>query len=269
MPPVLAYSVDFSHGNLTPSVDTKGWGDMKQGNSGAGDKPENFSDSKGITLSVFRAPGTPNGHDASNSIYVVPPAGSLNVQSRLLLHAEFDSPWAQTAYTPLTPTNYQTFGSNTVQAGSPWAIALGAKFGNENDLPTDKRVVVTCQFNNATMNGARLNTPGFLQGDAAALLDTPLDYANYWPPSNTNLFVLENLFCGVKSAHTPAGLGYSVGCGELSIGNRGDQRAYSNAGLSDTGAPTSIGALGITLVTQNGIGQIIIRLRKFSVSIWG
>lgn len=266
MPPVLAYSVDFSHGNLTPSVDVKGWGAMQQGNTGPGDKPENFSDSKGITLSLFRSGASPN--EASNSIYVVPPAGSLNVQSRLLLHAEFDSPWAQPNYVPLSPSNFQTITSNTTQAGQAWAIALGCKFGNQNDLPGEKRVVVTCQFTKTTATGMRLNTPGFLQGDVSALLDTPLDYANYWPPSNTNLFVLEHLFCGVKSAHAPAGLGYSVGCGELTIGNRHDQRAYSNAGLSDAGAPTSIGALGITLVTVSGVGQIIIRLRKFSVSTW-
>jgi len=150
MPPVLVYTVDFNNGNLVPSVDTHGWGAMQIGSSGAGDKPEKYSDSKGLTLSVYRAPGTPAGHDANHSVYVLPGPNVVHVATRLLLRAEFDRPWAQQNYVPLTPTNNQTLGSNTTQAGSPWAVGIGPKFGTVNDTPADKRIPVTCQFNNVT-----------------------------------------------------------------------------------------------------------------------
>jgi hypothetical protein len=268
MPPVLVYSVDFSNGNLTPSVDTRGWGVMKPGNSGPGDKPESYSDSEGLTLSVYRAPGTPAGHDASNSVYVLPGANVLPVATRLLLRSEFDRPWAQQTYVQLSPTNNQTQGSNTTQAGSPWAVVLGLKFGTVSDTPADKRIPVTCQFNNVTMNGVRLNTPGHVQGDMSTPLESPLDYANYWPANTTNLFSLESAFCGLKAPPPPVGKGYSVGSGALSIGNKSDQRVFSNEAFSGAGAQTSVDALGLTLVTQVGVGQIMIRLRSFSVSIW-
>ena len=268
MPPVLIYSVDFSNGNLAPSLDIKNWGAMQIGNSGAADMPEKFGDSKGLTLSVFRAPGTPAGHDANHSVYVLPGPNALAVATRLLMRVEFDRPWAQLNYVALTPTNHQTQDSNTTQAGSPWAVGIGPKFGTVNDTPADKRIPVTCQFNNATSNGVRLNTPGHLQGDMSTPLDTPLDYANYWPANPTNLFTLEQAYCGLKSSAAPAGNGYAVGSGALTIGNRHDQRVFSNPAFSGAGAQTFIDALGVTLVTQQGIGQIQVRLRSFAVSIW-
>ena len=268
MPPVLVYSVDFSNGNLVPSLHANGWGAMKRGNSGAASRPESFADSKGLNLGLYRDAATPAGQDATNTVYVVLGANVLPVASRLLLRTEFDQPWARPAYAPLTPTNFQTQGSNTTTAGSPWAIALNVKFGTENDAPTDRRITSTCQFNNTTGNGVRLNTPGHAQGDMSTPLDSPLDYANYWPANATNLFSLESAFCGLKSSPPPAGNGYCVGNGAMTIGNRRDQRVQSSVAFSGAGAQTWIGALGVALVTQQGVGQILIRLRTFSVSIW-
>jgi hypothetical protein len=265
MPPVLIYSVDFSNGNLAPSVDTNNWGAMQIGNSGAGDKPEKYNDSKGLTLSVVRASATQN--DANHSVYVLP-ATAIPVATRLLLHTEFDRPWAQQNYVPLSPTNNQTQGSNTTTAGSPWAVGIGPKFGGVNDLPADKRIPVTCQFNNTSGNGVRLNTPGHMQLDMSTPLATPLDYSNYWPANATNLFTLEQAYCGLNSAAPPAGTGYVVGSGALTIGSKHDQRVFSNPAFSGAGAQPNIDALGITLVTQKGIGQIQVRLRNFSISIW-
>lgn len=269
MPPVLIYTVDFSNGNLAPSLDINNWGAMQIGNSGAADKPEKYSDSKGITLSVFRAPSAPAGHDANHSVYVLPGSPVLAVATRLLMRAEFDRPWAQQNYVPLSPTNNQTQGSNTTTAGAPWAVGIGPKFGGVNDLPADKRIPVTCQFNNVTGNGVRLNTPGHLQGnDMSTPLDSPLDYSNYWPANTTNMFSLEQAYCGLNSMALPAGNGYVVGSGALTIGNKHDQRVFTNAAFSTAGAQANIDALGVTLVTQKGVGQIQIRLRSFSVAIW-
>jgi hypothetical protein len=46
-----------------------------------------------------------------------------------------------------------------------------------------------------------------------------------------------------------------------------DQRVYSNSGLS-SGQQSWIGALGVTVVTLTGSGQISARLRSFSLSTW-
>jgi hypothetical protein len=128
---------------------------------------------------------------------------------------------------------------------------------------------VTCQFNNvAALHGIRLNAPGNLQGDPSIPLVSPFDYADFWPPNATNIFTLEQAYCGVKSSAPPAANGYVVGSGALSIGDQRDQRVFSNKDFSAAGAQTYIDALGITLVTQVGVGQIMVRLRSFSVSIW-
>ena len=267
MPPVLVYSVDFKNGNLAPHPANHAWGNMKQGATNPADHPESYGDSKGINLSVFRAPGTVAGVSATNSVNVFPGAGVLSVATRLLLRVEFDRPWAQQAFVPLSASNLQAQGPNTTGAGSPWAIGLGVKFGTANDAASDKRIPVTCQFNR-TMNGIRLNTPGHLQKDVSTVLRSPLDYADYWPANTTNLFVLKFALCGLESAAVPAGKGYSVGSGTLEIGPNADQRVFSNAAFSDPGAQKWIDAMGVTLVTQDGVGQIMIRLRRFSVSVW-
>ena len=267
MPTVLVYSVDFSHGNLVPSLDTKGWGAMQIGNSGPAFYPEHFSDAHGLTLSIYRAPTTAPNQDASHTVYVLPGPNVLPVATRLLLHAEFDRPWAQQNYAPLSPVNHPSSQPNTTPAGSPWAVGVGAKFGGVNDAPSDKRISATCQFN-AAVNGVRLNTPDNAQRDPATPLESPLDYSKFWPGSANSVFTLEHTFCGVRSAAPPAGIGYSVGSGALEIGQKNDERVFSNETFSAAGAQTWIDALGIGLATVTGVGQIMIRLRNFSVSIW-
>jgi hypothetical protein len=260
MPPIEVYSVDFRNANLSP-VPNHPWGNMKQGTTNPADHPESFGDSHGLNLSVYRSATTVG--PSTNTVYVLPGAGVLPVESRLRMRLEFDLPWAQATYAPLTPPNHHPHGPNTTQAGSPWAVGIAVKFGNENDLPTDKQIAVTCQFNR-TLDGVRLNTPGSLQNDPAANLESPLDYGNYVHGSHNDRFAMEFAFCGFKFST----IGHAGGNGALSIGNNSDQRVFSNAALSFAGAQTWIGALGVALVTGQGVGQIMVRLRTFSISIW-
>jgi hypothetical protein len=92
MPFVHVYAVDFSHGNLTPSVDTNGWGAMRQGNSGPNDQPTSTSDAQGLNLSVSRAPGSAQGDHAANGVFLVFEEGVLPLETRLLMQVEFDRP---------------------------------------------------------------------------------------------------------------------------------------------------------------------------------
>lgn len=267
MPPVEIYSVDFKNGNLSPSTDSRSWGSMKQGGpipSHPDNKATSDGELKGLRLSVYRAPTSPAGVSASSTVCVVPGAGTLALASRLSMRVEFDLPYAQLAYIPQP----SAIGPQPPPTGTdwptPWAVGLLVKSGDENDTG-DPKIPVTCQFNR-TVNAVRLNSPkpGSLQNDQAGNLDAPVDYARYWtPPGNPPRFTMEFAFCG----HDAITVGHSVGSGSLAIDTKKDQRVFSSTALSTSGQ-TSIGALGVSLVTQSGVGHIMVRLRSFSVSLW-
>ena len=244
MPSKPVYAIDFKHGNLTPSLDLRGWGAMKLGNSGPAANPTSAGDAQGLDLTVTADGSGP----AAIGAYVVLDDGDLSLESRLLLRVEFDRPRGIPPAPPVTGTP------------EPWAVALNVKFGNESFVPNEPMVPVTCQFDR-NLGGARLNTPRHLERDQAAILLSHLDYDAMTPA----VFTLEHHFCGVKAEGR-----YAIGHGALDIGppiKSNDQRVYSNNGLSG-GEQSSIGALGATLVTQTGTGTIKVRLRTFAISLW-
>lgn len=290
MPADRIYSVDFANGNLTPSVDALNWGKMRRGHSApeSGHTFNSHADHEGLHLGISRAEDS--GNFVSNSVYVIPsfiepPTTSAHARAagellgehplgtRLLLRLEFDSPHASPFPHP-----------EKVEPLKPeaWAVVLKLKLSaNPNDVKAEAAVNVTCQFNNKDNpnagEGARLNTPGSEQRDQAAPLDAPLDYDKYLGSSTRRptLFVLEHAFCGIQAGPAPvpattnpnAPVGHSAGCGFLDIGGKKDLRVFSSTGLSKV-ANASIGALGVAVITQFGVGKIGVLLRRFSVSLW-
>jgi hypothetical protein len=259
MPPVQVYAVDFSNGNLEPSLDTHGWGAMKLGDSGPDDKPGSFSDAKGLNLSVYRAPPGSTTH-AAIGVHVVLGPNVLPLARRLLLATEFDRPNAHLQYVQQPSNTVPPPPPPSSPTPEPWAVGLTVKLGNEQQVHNEPLVAVTCQFNRQ-VNGARLNTPFNQEGDQAPVLLSPLDYA----ANPQHVYQMEHSFCGIGALAFR-----SIGNGALTIGPPGtlrDQRVYSNTTFA---APQQnwIGALGVTLVTLSGVGQIMMRLRKFSVSMW-
>jgi hypothetical protein len=237
MPSKPIYKVDFRQGNLSPSLDARGWGDMRIGRSAPADGAS-AADPQGLKLSLSF-----DGDPAAIGVYAVLPEANLMLAGRLTTAVEFDGPEGLPS------------GSDRPE---PWAVALQVKFGNEDFVPNEPSVNVTCQFR---PDGTRLNTPAGLQGDQAATLITPLDYAALSP----GVFTLEHHFCGVNAAGK-----HSVGFGALTVGppiRESDVRAYSNAGLSG-GEQDWIGALGVTITNIPRVGEIRVRLRSFSVSVW-
>lgn len=237
MPSKPVYEIDFRQGNLLPSLDARGWGDMRIGRSGPG-VGASAADPQGLTLSLSF-----DGEPAAIGVYAVLPEGNLPLASRLTTVVEFDRPEGLPS------------GSDRPE---PWAVVLQVKFGDENFVQNEPSVNVTCQFR---PNGTRLNTPGGLQGDQAATLIAPLDYAALSP----GVFTLKHHFCGVNAAGN-----HSVGFGALTVGppiHESDMRAYSNEGLSG-GQQDWIGALGVTITNIPRVGEIRVRLRSFSVSVW-
>src|SRR4030095_7406354 len=103
MPPKRVYEVDFGGGNLAPSLDTRGWGPMKLGDSGPSNNPSSLPDAKGLNLSVYRPPGA-NTHAAIGVTVVLPP-NALSLASRVLLETEFDQPNAHLQYVPQPSNN--------------------------------------------------------------------------------------------------------------------------------------------------------------------
>jgi hypothetical protein len=228
-------------------VDVFRWGAMTSGGS-AGAIAHNTPDSTGLNLSVSRHYNAPQ--FASNSVFVLLPANSCPVQARLRLRTEFDRPDA--ARLPAPPNL-----DPATTAPEPWAVALNIKLGGLPDVYQEPMVTVTCQFNR-DRDGVRLNTPGSLQRDDAKVMLRPLDYGQY----SAKRFVLEHAYGGFNIGT----IGHSAGSGALSItGLDPDQRVFSNTGLA---SGQSIGALGIALVTIDGIGRLSVHLRKFSVEIW-
>ena len=261
MPPVQVYSVDFSNGNLVPSLDSNGWGPMKQGNSGASGNPGSYADARGLNLSVYRAPGATTA--AANGVSVVLAPNVLPLASRLSMRVEVDRPNAHLQYIPQPSTVTPPSAAPGSPTPEPWAVALTVKFGDENMVDGEPLVSVTSQFNRQMGGGVRLNTPFNEQGDKASNLMSPLDYAVNPPP----VLLMEHVFCGTDADGLDA---RAVGSGHLTIGppgTRQDQRVYSNVNLPG-GIQSWIGALSVELVTISGTGQIMVRLRKFSISTW-
>lgn len=270
MPPTLAYSVSFRNGNLSPKGGSR-WGDMVPGGTstmvGA-----NQSDSKGLYLVLNRADTLPPNTQESTSLYVVPgrPFPPLLIESRLLLRVRFDLPQASSNYPDRT--------------AEPWALCLRIKLGNPIDSTdpfADPQINVTCQWNNEPpggRSGPRLNSPQAEQKDQAADLDPPLDYLRYRPGCllfhDPTQFIMDFSFCGKQALPGTAGpdepprLGYAVGCGRLTIGDKEDQRVFSHTGLSRTPGATEIGALGISLASISGAGTSSVRLRDFWIWMW-
>jgi hypothetical protein len=244
MPFVETYSVDFSNGNLHPSVNPLGWPDMVFSQSGLPDDlSEHIGDQFGITLRMTREHG---GSPAGNLVQVIPTVNLLPVHMRLFMRVTFDLPRAH---------GFQ----NSVP--EPWAVGL--LVSGLDTVPNDNTAVVTCQFHRRfNASGVRLNTPGALQTDRPFYLVTPLDYSVYeHPPA---LFTLEHSFCGAAietTGHTPGG-------GSLKIHRLTevrDHRVYSSTALAMSPLPTNIQWLGAALASVGGAGQISVRLRRFSI----
>lgn len=308
MPPVLVYDVDFSTRSLSPTIDVHRWGDMVIGGSSADTREHGFDD-VGLILTATHptwspVPGTPAG--VSSAVYLVfppqphhqIPVNSLPRASRLELRVEFDRPRAAPDVTNVPPsadvTNIPPMamarrvnlgdGENDLPTATaeptipPWAVALRIKAGNENDLPDDALINVTCQFHNT---GVRLNDPNKAQDaktNQSTDLDSPLIY-DQWDATQFNLgFAYSGIQAGPLT-RTPRkvgdDLGYAVGCGFLEMvneydpnfGRKGDRRLFSSAALSRSDQ-TGIGALGVAVGTINFMGTMSARLKRFSVLAW-
>ncbi len=167
-------------------------------------------------------------------------------------------------------------------APEPWA--LGLNVAPSGIVPDPNMINVTCQFHR-NPDGVRLNTPTGLQLDQPSNLESPLDYGRYQGgymafPDGTDgvvdppIFTLEHSFCGWGWDTLEDALKHNPGAGFLKI-NRTypphevwDHRAYSTNKLRGAEPPpvVHVGAVGVTLVTQQGFGRISVRLRTFSVS---
>ena len=266
MPFVEKYKVDFSNGNLNPSLNPLGWPAMVHN-----PLPNDDYDHDGLILHVTRT----SGPSVANDVYVPLAAGMLYVNDRFVMRVEFDLPWAE----PL-PGNPAT--------PEPWAV--GVSLSLNNNL-AGTLVGVTCQFN--AVSGVKINTGAGLQGDTSLpLVPPPLDYNDFThlqlngPPHHSaghakKLFTFEHSFCGFfDTAKNPSVTPHSVGGGKLTIAKNpphteSDHRLYSTTVIAVPLPPNpvpSILAVGTSLVMAKnntnplvGVGNCQIRLRTFSV----
>jgi len=263
MPFKPTYFVKFAHGNLTPNLKPKGWPGMTL-------SAPTQSDPYGLRFKITRLPSDP---PQRQSVYVVPPY-DLPIETRLLLRVTFDLPYAEgfSDHGPFSgetelPGSLALVDPSSPTVPEPWAVALSVS--TENHLASARNASTTCQFHH--LHGLRLNTTGLQVDQAAGLEGPPIDYDKYLgvddadgahkPPT---IFILEHSFCGQGAAT----IGHTAGTGFLKISRGGsslnDHRVYSSTTLTNPSAGP-IRALGISLSTLVGVGQMSVRLRSFGV----
>jgi hypothetical protein len=203
--------------------------------------PPNDPEGLGLVLKAFRASDAPTSNaDVSHSVYVIPTANKLPVESRLLMSLYFDQPFGEMTSgedSSKTTDRMRSRDLSGVQKApgsiggyafspEPWAVGVKVKKfatravdpqGNPIFVDTqgDPFIGVTCQFRST---GVRLNTPSALQQDGsytATDLNSPLNYDQYQgpqpadhdaPPTSHSVptpFVLQFLFCGVQAVPNP------------------------------------------------------------------
>ena len=250
MPSTTVYEVAFAGGNLAPRVNTLNWPEMTHGGSSV--MPLR-ADADGLTLEVSRTAAAKG--EASNSLYVMPV--NLPVESRLLMQLSFDSPVARGEFDDT----------------HAWAVDLKVKkLAIAKDTSNDEAVSVTCQFRSAfPADRVRLNTPFMEQGDndrTATDLDSSDGFGTNGQPIE---YTLQHQFCGVGAVGGILPSGHAVGCGFLNVGARADARVFTHTSLWANvvvGRVAMIGALGVSVITRNGVGKMSARLTSFSVDVW-
>lgn len=248
MPFVEIYSVNLTNHNpeLRPHVNKLGWPGMIA-EPNLNQSPDWFLDFDGLYGSVTRN-STHSGF-VRNNLFVAPPGG-MPLESRIRMQLVFE----------------EAYGTGTQP--EPWAVALNVS--PRPNLATDPMVNVSCQFTRLNEGeGYRLNTPGSLQRDTAALLEKPLRYDDF----RRYRFALEHYFCGSPGPVTCGHVGaetktHTTGCGRLST-NLGaeDYRIFSSDVFQRELPPNPmIGAIGTTLImAAPAIGSMYVKLLSFRV----
>lgn len=270
------YTVDFKDGNLTPSFDSYGWGDMRvtpplaaPNNSKTFHYPNG-----GLQLEVTRAK-TPNNDapPARCALYVLTP--NLTQNSRIRTRIEFDMPTAAGFNSAGELVALEPIGPPPAEVPTrpePWAVVLSVSPRPDVAGPM---VFVTCQFNKLLTpgGGVRLNTPFALQTDKGPPLVWPLSYGAMTGYGLKPIpFTLEHDFCGWNAVD----LDHIVGSGHLATeqfdtiglpgGPRQDWRVYSSDVFNTQPSqnPAPIGALAATLAIT-GMGAVGITFHRFTV----
>jgi hypothetical protein len=276
MPAIETYAVRFANGNLTPHLNLNGWPEMTNATEA---RAGSSSDAAGRILTCTRKAEEKR---VENRVELRPPTGAISLANRLFLRATFDLPGAQ-----------RHDRDHRDVSPEPWAVSLYLRGGGRGRVES-QTITVTCQFHRG-YNGVRLNTPSpsALQQnptDQSIPLDSPLDYARYQPPELVQvvaglnflipmerffpapLFTLTHSFCGWGVAdhrHNPGSAALSMR--DWKGSERKDHRDYSSSLFSTAGDTlleriSFIEAVGISLVTASGIGDISVRARSFSLS---
>lgn len=229
----LSYSVDFRSGGVSPSVDTLGIGPLKLGDTNvAGSGPTWSYGPDGLAMSITHPAGVPD--LVGLGAFATPV--SFNPGSVFGMRATFAAPT----------------GPHT--SGNTWAVALFARTGGDDLLPTDITASATLQVRGA---GARLNLPG--ASVPANLPNVPQSvYDTLFPvpgDSAAATFTLEMIVDRVTG----------FGEGALYVGDFAVLKTFQFAVFLPGGGPT-ITAVGPALAISNAQGQSAsVRVEDFEI----
>jgi hypothetical protein len=202
MPFKKIYEVNFSHGNLSPQINSFQWPQMHLMASD-NDLVEQFPEPLGMNLRITR--GLNVSPEVTNSVVVSFP-DPLPLSSRIQTHVSFDLPRAggiawmpvpsyenekgeenqsQTDHSFSIPRNVveEMGGGAGIEPGiaipEPWGVALHIS-NKDHLLDSKSNAVVSCQFHRkGDQSGVRLNTSLSLQSDQSYYLESPLNYQQY------------------------------------------------------------------------------------------
>lgn len=260
------YFVPFYDGSTKPSRDRWKWGDMKIGASSGSQSQSYWWD--GLNMALCR-PATSQTAE-STGVYVEFGNAPLPLTSKLLLRLEFERPWARSDCLPV-PANPRAIRphpgksdrrTSVVAIQEPWAVALNVKSGTANEVAGEPGVGTSCQFNST---GIRNNVPGAVESAMFKMIPnvvTPLDYQAWSPLGGVPAsFSLELYFDG----ETGASSSLSSGTASLTVGKADVKRVFTHSGMYQGGSAHPISAIGASIATVTGVGQIMARLLSFAV----
>jgi len=263
----VCYQCDFNSSPFEPSVNTNGWRPLQLSSNA----PRELiaGSTRRARLGVER-PQTAT-MPAICGLLVAPT--SLAAGSRFRVRLWFDRVQGEgfDANGQLVPID-DIGASSGLTSPEDWEV--GSSIGKNNDLNHDPttQVDVMCRISNlGAGNGgsAGVKTSGTLENGGEVI--TLMQILRY-PLLADTLFKLEHVFNGMAvSVMHP----YTLGSGLLRYFFHADideafhamevPVAYSTNVFQNPSAP--IGALGVTLMTEAGVGRISVRLRRFEISI--
>lgn len=224
----LGYLASFANGSLEPSLDQPGFGPLQEGHSQDADTYPSWTPDGGDLVLAITRPAAQLTGVAAAGVFATP----VNFGPGTVFRA------SATFINPDGP-----HGSSDI-----WAVVLGARTGDKDDLFSETRVAATLQVRGTSL---RFNSPGGGPGQ-----DLPPEvYAEVFSPTDPQPFTLELVVDRVSGASRVS----------LKVNDRVFSRQVNFAAFGVASGP-AITAVGPSIGISSAPGQAAsVHLREFRI----